>query len=133
MSQYEFAQYDYGRPTNIKLYQEDKATPFNATGYDGVIQAYKRHTDGTFYYWQDVARGIAVTGFGAQVINNVPITWTTQGSAEGTFVWTKQDNPTIPKYLWLKAKLYTAGQTISDADAIISSNLVRVYVEFGQP
>ncbi len=132
MDQYEFAQFDFGRPTNIKLYEEDKATLFTGSGFQGVIRSYKRHTDGTFYYWQDVARGIAVTGFGAQVINDVPIVFTS-GNNEGNFTWTKDALPTIPNYLWIKALLFKGGTGINDATELISSKFVRVYVEFGQP
>jgi hypothetical protein len=214
LSQYEYAQNDYGRPTNVRLYEEDKATLFGGGDYDGVIQAFKRHSDGTFAYWFDISRGMAVTGLGAQVIGNVPITFpdlqvkestvtsggtgyvtppnpvfelapsggrTAQGisfltgdqvsrieitdpglypapmipgitftgggggsgatatavmekaNAIGTFVWDKSNLPTIPGYLWLKAKLFKGGTGLDDATVVVSSDLVRVYVEFGVP
>lgn len=73
MDQYEFAQYDFGRATNIKLYDEDKETLFNNIGYTGVVQSFKRHGDGSFFPFRDVARGLAVMGIGAQIIANVPL------------------------------------------------------------
>lgn len=132
LDQYEYAQLDYGRPTNLKLYEEDKATLFTGTGYEGVIQAFKRHSDGTYSYWFDVSRGVSVTGLGAQVISNVPITFTS-GNNTGSFVWTKANLPFIPGYLWIKAKLFKGGTGIDDATELVSSDFVRVFVEFGQP
>lgn len=73
LDQYEFATVDFGRSTNLKFYNEDKATLFAGTGYTGVIQGFKRRSDGTFYYWNDVTRGIAVSGFGAQVVSDIDI------------------------------------------------------------
>jgi hypothetical protein len=78
LDQYEFSTVDFGRPIFIKLYQEDKATLFGSTGYSGVIQGFKRRSDGSFYYWNDVTRGIAVSGFGAQVVSNIDITFAKQ-------------------------------------------------------
>ena len=73
VNQYEFAQYDFGRETTIKLYEEDKETQFNPFGYTGVIQSFKRHGDGSFFPFRDVARGLAVMGIGAQIIADVSL------------------------------------------------------------
>lgn len=131
LDQYEYSSIDYGRATNLKLYEEDKATLFTGTGYSGVIQGFKRHNDGTFYFWNDVSRGIAVSGIGAQVVSNVPITFT-QDNNEGNFAYTKAIQPSIPGYLWIKALLFKGGTGISDATELVSSDFVRVYVEMGR-
>ena len=131
LDQYEYSVVDYGRATNLKLYEEDKATLFTGTGYDGVIQGFKRRNDGTFYWWNDVTRGLAVSGIGAQTVSNIDIVWT-QDNNEGTFAFTKSNLPSIPGYLWIKAVLYKGGSGLSDATEVVSSNFVRVFVEMGR-
>lgn len=126
-SQYEFAQYDFGRSTTIKLYEEDKATLFDDSNYTGVIQSFKRHGDGSFFPFRDVARGLAIMGIGAQIIADVPISFD-GGSGIGTFTWTETLRPTVPGYMWLKAVL----TNINDGSTV-SSKLLRVFVELGAP
>lgn len=123
--QFEYSQYDFGRPTNIKLYEEDKKTLFTGTGYTGVIQSFKRHGDGSFFPFRDVARGLAVMGFIAQIIEDVPISFTS-GNHTGTFVWDATKQPTVQGYLWLKAVLKKSGESVS-------SKLIRVYIQPGAP
>ena len=127
LSQHEYTQYDFGRPTTLKLYEEDKSTLFTGTGYTGVIQSFKRHGDGSFFPFRDVARGLAIMGIGAQIISNVPITFTV-GNNTGNFTWTDTLLPTVPGYMWLKALL-----TNTSTNAVVSSKLLRVFVEFGGP
>lgn len=126
-NQYEFAQYDFGRATTIKLYEEDKSTLFSETGYTGVIQSFKRHGDGSFFPFRDVARGLAVMGIGAQIIADVPIIFTVDNNT-GTFTWTEALRPTVPGYMWLKAVL-----TKTSDNSTVSSKLLRVFVELGAP
>lgn len=130
MDQFEFAQYDFGSTINIKLYKEDKKTLFDGSGFSAVIQSFKRHGDGSFFPFRDVARGLAVMGIGAQIIGNVPITFTT-GNHTGTFKWDKTLLPTVPSYMWLKALLFKPD--LQATTEKISSKLLRVYVELGAP
>lgn len=131
LDQYEYSVVDYGRPTNLKLYEEDKATLFTGTGYDGVIQGFKRRNDGTFYWWNDVTRGLAVSGIGAQVVSNIDISFSI-GNNTGTFAFTKSNLPSIPGYLWLKAVLFKGGTGLSDATEVVSSDFVRVWIVMGR-
>ena len=132
MDQFEFAQYDFGRPINIKLYLEDYSTLNDDTDYDGgVIQSFKRHGDGSFFPYRDVSRGLSVFGIGAQIIANVDITFTTDFNT-GSFTWDSTLLPTVPSYMWLKAVLFK-GTSIEAATKKVSSDLVRVFVEFGAP
>ena len=130
MDQYEFAQYDFGRPTNIKLYEEDKKTLFTGTGFTGVIQAFKRHGDGSFFPFRDVARGLAIFGIGAQIISNVDINFTIDNHT-GTFSWNSNDLPTVPGYLWIKALLFKG--PINARTEAVSSDFKRVFIHFGAP
>lgn len=130
MDQYEFGQYDFGTPINIKLYDNDYSTPFGGTGYSGVIQSFKRHGDGSFFPFRDVSRGLSIFGIGAQIIDNVDISFTSNNN-EGAFSWDSSKLPTVTGYLWLKALLYKGN--ISNATERLSSDFVRVYVNFGAP
>lgn len=114
------ARYDYGNTIAFKLYNED-LTPFNATGYTGVLKSYKRHGDRAFFF-RDVERALSVVGTLAQVIGNIDVTWTSQSTGEGTFAYTSTLRPTIPGYLWLEVELTKSG-------AQLSSDLVRVYIQ----
>ena len=132
MDQYEFAQYDFGRPINIKLYLEDKETLNDDTDYNGgVIQSFKRHGDGSFYPYRDVARGLSVFGIGAQIIANIDITFSVNYNT-GTFTFDNTLLPTVPSYMWMKAVLFK-GTSLESATKKVSSDLVRVFVEFGAP
>ena len=101
LSQYEFARYDFGRDVNFKLYQEDGETPFDASGYTGVLKSFKRAGDRAFFF-RDVERALSVTGQLAQVISDITISFTTQTDGVGTFAYTSTLRPTIPGYLWLE-------------------------------
>lgn len=132
MDQYEFAQYDFGRDINIKLYEEDKETLFTDTDFDGgVIQSFKRHGDGSFFPFRDVARGLSVFGIGAQIIENIDINFSVNFNT-GTFTWTNTKQPTVPSYLWIKAVLFK-GDLNASPTRVVSSDFIRVMVHFGAP
>ncbi len=118
--QYEFARYDFGRNIVFKLYSEDGITPFNATGYTGVVKSFKRHGDRAFFF-RDVAKALTVVGQVAQIIGDITVSWTTQASGEGTWAWTSSERPSIPGVLWIEIQLTKSGEQTS-------SELIRTYV-----
>jgi len=120
LDQYEFARYDFGRNINIKLYQEDGETPFDASGLTGVIKSFKRAGDRAFFF-RDVERALSVIGQLAQVITDIPVTYTVQTDGTGFFKFTSELRPTIPGYLWLEFQG-------TNGTSQISSELIRVYV-----
>ena len=119
----DFVRYEFGRAINIKLYEEDGTTLFTGSGYTGVIKAFKRHGDKAYFY-RDVARALSVIGEMAQVISDVPITFTS-GNHTGSFAWTETARPNIPGYLHLIAVLTKSG-------AQVMSEPYRVYVFPGE-
>ena len=130
LDQYEYAQYDFGTPTNLKLYKEDKKTLFDGSGYSGVIQSFKRHGDGSFFPFRDVARGLAVMGFVAQIISDVDINFTV-GNNTGTFTWTNDKRPAVLGFIWLKAVLHKG--PLSAPTELLSSNFIRIHIPAGAP
>jgi len=119
LDQFEFMRFDFGRIINFKLYEEDGTTLFTGTGHTGVIKSFKRHGDRAFFF-RDVARALTVIGQVAQIINDVPVIFTT-GNHTGTFKWDSANRPTVPGYLWLELELSKSGVRIS-------TELVRVFV-----
>ena len=87
------ARYDYGSSIAFKLYNED-LTPFDASGYTGVLKTFKRHGDRAFFF-RDVERALTVVGTLAQIIGDITVSWTTQSSGEGTFAYTSTERPSI--------------------------------------
>lgn len=120
LSQYEWARYDFGRNTTFRLYEEDGTTAFDATGYTGVVKAFKRHGDRAFFF-RDVERALTVVGNLAQIINDITVSWTTQASGIGTFAWTQSDRPSVPGFLWIEVQLTKTGEQTS-------SELIRTFV-----
>jgi len=120
LDQYEFARFDFGRNVTFKLYQEDGETPFDASGYTGVLKSFKRSGDRAFFF-RDVERALSVIGQLAQIIIDVAVTFTTQTDGVGTFAYTETARPTVPGYLWLEIQLVKSGEQTS-------SELVRVFV-----
>jgi len=120
LDQYEFARYDFGRDVNFELYQEDGETPFDASGYTGVLKSFKRAGDRAFFF-RDVERALSVIGQIAQIITDIDITFTTQTDGVGTFKYTESVRPTVPGYMWLEIQLTKAGERTS-------TELIRVYV-----
>lgn len=120
LDQYEFMRHDFGRPVTFRLYQEDGETPFDASGYTGVLKSFKRAGDRAFFF-RDVERALSVIGQVAQIITDITIVFTTQTDGVGTFAYTESAKPTVPGYLWLEIQLVKAGEQTS-------TELVRVYV-----
>jgi len=120
LDQYEFARFDFGRAVTFRLYQEDGETPFDASGYTGVLKSFKRAGDRAFFF-RDVERALSVIGQLAQIITDVTVVFTTQTDGVGTFTYTSSARPTVPGYLWLEVQL-------TKADEQTSSELVRVFV-----
>jgi len=120
LDQYEFMRYDFGRDVVFKLYQEDGETPFDASGYTGVLKSFKRAGDRAFFF-RDVERALSVIGQVAQIITDIAVTFTTATDGEGTFKYTDSAKPTVPGYLWLEIQLVKAGEQTS-------TELVRVYI-----
>ena len=127
----QYGQYDYGNDIIIRVYQQDKATPFDATGLTGVIQTFKRYGDDNFLPFKDVARAIRLTGNMAQVIDDIPITFTTIDEGIGTFQWTKTDRPSLFGRFWIRAVLIN-GINQND-DPRESTRFIPVYVHPGAP
>ena len=119
LDQWEFARYDFGRDVVFKLYDEVD-TPFDATGFTGIIKCFKRHGDRAFFY-RDVAKALTVVGTVAQIIGDITVTWTTQNIGEGTFKFTSTERPSIQGVLWIELQLQKSG-------AQISSELIRTFV-----
>jgi hypothetical protein len=120
LDQYEIVRNDYGYDINFKLYEEDGATPFNATGYSGVIKSFKRHGDRTFFF-RDVERAISVLGQVGTIIDDIDVTWVTQSSGIGKFQFTNTKKPSLTGFLWLEVQLTKSG-------AKRSSELVRIFI-----
>lgn len=120
LDQYEIVRNDYGYDINFKLYEEDGATPFNATGYTGVIKSFKRHGDRTFFF-RDVERAISVLGQVGTIIDDIDVTWVTQSSGIGKFQFTNTKKPSLTGFLWLEVQLTKSG-------AKRSSELVRIFI-----
>ena len=120
LGQYEFARFDFGRPVTFELFQEDKETPFDASGYTGVLKSFKRAGDRAFFF-RDVERALSVIGQIAQIITDIPVTFTTQTDGVGTFAYTETARPTVPGYLWLEIQLTKSGEQTS-------TELIRVFV-----
>ena len=126
---YQFNRYDHGETINFKLYKYqgdgiDTWNQFDATtnSYNTVvIKSFKRHGDRAFFF-RDVAKALTVIGQVAQLINDVPGTWTTQNIGEGSYAWTLTARPTVPGYLWLMVQVSNASGSQE------SSQLVRVFV-----
>lgn len=118
--QYEFNRYDYGETINFKLYQNDRKTAYDATGFDVVLKSFKRHGDQAFW-WRDIAKSLTIIGQMAQVINDIPGNWDVQASGQGNVAFTANLRPTIPGWMWLVLQLTKSG-------AQISTKPVRVYV-----
>jgi len=120
LDQYEFARFDFGRAVTFRLYQEDGITPFDASGYTGVLKSFKRAGDRAFFF-RDVERALSVIGQLAQIIIDISVTFTTQTDGVGTFAYTESARPSVPGYLWLEIQLTKSGEQTS-------SELVRVFV-----
>lgn len=127
----QYGQYDYGNDITIQVYQQDKATPFDASGLNAVIQTFKRYGDDNFLPFKDVARAIRLTGNMAQVIDDVDITFTTPNLGQGTFQWSKTDRPSLFGRFWIRAVLIN-GTTKND-DPRESTRFVPIYVHPGAP
>jgi len=104
IDQYEFVQNDFGRNVNFKLYQEDGETPFDASGYTGVVKGFKRQGDRAFFF-RDVARAMSVIGLIAQLIADIPVTWVTQTAGIGRWAYTETLLPSVPGKLWIEIEL----------------------------
>lgn len=122
----QYGQYDYGNDITIKIYNEDKSTPFNGTGYTGAIQTFKRYGDDNFLPFKDVARAIRLTGNMAQVIENIPIIFTNIINGEATFQFTETKRPSLFGRFWIKLIL-------TSENNILSTRFVSVYVHPGGP
>jgi hypothetical protein len=120
LDQYEFARYDFGRNINFKLYQEDGSTPFDASGYTGVVKAFKRQGDRAFFF-RDVAKAMSVMGSIAQIISDITVTWDTQTDGVGHWAWTSTLRPSVPGMLWIEIQLTKSGEQTS-------SELLRTFV-----
>jgi len=120
LDQYEFMRYDFGRAVTFRLYTEDKETPFDASGYTGVLKSFKRAGDRAFFF-RDIERALSVIGQVAQIITDITVSWTTQTDGVGTFSYTESARPTVPGYLWLEIQLTKSGEQTS-------TELVRVYI-----
>lgn len=118
--QYEFARYDFGRNITFRLYEEDGITTFDASGYTGVIKAFKRHGDRAFFF-RDVAKALTVIGQVAQIIGDITVTFTDQANGVGTWAWTANQRPSVPGVLWIELQLTKVGEQTS-------SELVKTYV-----
>ena len=123
---YEWPRYDYGWDINFKIYEEDWKTAFNAAidSLDGFAKIYKRHEDKAIFF-RDIAKAIGVLGTVAQVINEIPVTWTTQSSGEGNFKFTETDRPSIPNTHWLEIELR---DTATPVTIKRSTEIIRVFV-----
>ena len=120
LDQYEFARFDFGRAVTFRLYLEDGETPFDASGYTGVLKSFKRAGDRAFFF-RDVERALSVIGQLAQIITDITVSFTTQTDGVGTFTYTSSARPTVPGYLWLEIQLTKANEQTS-------SELIRVFV-----
>ena len=120
LDQYEFMRYDFGRTITIRLYEEDGVTKFNATGFTGVVKSFKRHGDRAFFF-RDVAKALTVVGQVAQIIGDIPITFTDIANGVGTYAWTSSERPSIPGILWIEVQITKTGEQTS-------SELIRTYV-----
>jgi len=123
--QYEWMQNDFGRNTNFKIYQEDGETPFDASGYTGVVKAYKRQGDRAFFF-RDVERAMSVIGQIAQVISDITVSWTVQTDGTGTWKWTSTLKPSIPGALWIEIQLTKSGEQTT-------TELLKTYVHASNP
>lgn len=127
----QYGQYDYGSDITIQVYQQDKATPFNATGLIAVIQTFKRYGDDNFLPFKDVARAIRLTGNMAQVIDDIPITFTDESLGQGIFQWTRSERPSLFGRFWIRAVLING--SVQNDDPRESTRFVPVYVHPGAP
>ena len=122
----QYGQYDFGTDVIIRIYQQDKATPFDVSGLTGAIQTFKRYGDDNFLPFKDVARAIRLTGNMAQVIEDIPITFTDETNGIGKFQWTETKRPSLFGRFWIKVVLSKSG-------TVESTRFVSVYVHPGAP
>lgn len=120
LDQYEFNRYDFGDTINFIIYQNDRKTVFDLTGYTVTLKSFKRHGDHAFFF-RDVAKALTVIGQMAQIINDIEATVTDATNGVGNVAYTQTARPTIPGHMWLVLQLTKSG-------AQISTKPVRVYV-----
>ena len=122
LDQYEYAAFDFGRNTTFRLYQEDGSTVFDATGYTGVMKAYLREGDARDFVFVDVSRAIGLLrGRVAQIISDIPVTFTDQANGVGTFAFNQSQRPNLTGFLEIQIQLSQSGE-------VTSSELVRVNI-----
>lgn len=92
LDHYQFGQYDYGKTTSITITDEFNAV-FNATGYTGVIRFLDKNK--------------------VQIVDDLPVTFTSISTGKGTFVFTATQSITIHGIAFVICEITKSGEQTS--------------------
>lgn len=101
LDQYDFAQGDYGRTVTFHIYQEDKSTAFNLTGYAVTVRIMDRYMQ--------------------QTLQNITATVTSAATGTGNFVTSQLNTWNDSDYFFVELELTKTGE-------VTSCIPIRVYV-----
>lgn len=108
LDQYVQNQFDFDRPINFRIYDEDEQ-PFDTSTYTKAVAKTFMDTRALFVGgWRNVATGfgyIHPEGTVSQLVSDIPVTWTDPANGQGSFAYTQTTRPSRAGIQYIEIEL----------------------------